>query len=209
MWAIAANNDVGAWLQCEGRVRIDFMRAQVWDRMDATDSVSGLLGGLRAGPVAPQCADNLRVSIEAAPSSASEGEDEELLSFLEGASAVHVACALLIKFGIYSEAARRKQHTTVLLPSRIGAVQLFGDIVVRPGETMLLSSADSAPASLIVSRHQLRVARRGVLQLLRMELRASIGGSAVYNDGEARAVNSTFAHCNASTNAVRRVMEVN
>ena len=51
----------------------------------------------------------------------SEGEeaDEELLSFLDGASAVHVSCTLLTKFGVYSEAARRKQHTTVSLPSHI------------------------------------------------------------------------------------------
>jgi hypothetical protein len=79
----------------------------------------------------------------------SEGEeaDEELLSFLDGASAVHVSCALLTKFGVFSEAARRKQHTTVSLPSHIGAVQLFGDVVVTPGETLLLSSADDTLAA--------------------------------------------------------------
>ena len=207
MWAIAASHDVEACVRCEGRVWIDFMRARVQDRMDANDSASGVLGGIRVGMVAPQCADDLRVSDE--PARVSEGEDEEVLSFLDGASAVHVSCTLLTKFGVYSEAARRKQHTTVLLPSHIGAVQLFGDVVVRPGETVLLSSADSTLASLIVTRHQLRVARGGALELVRLELRDSIGGSAIYNDGEARAVNCSFIRCNTSTNAIRRIMEVN
>ena len=209
-WAISAKkDDVQAWVRCEGRVWIDFMRAQARDGVDANDSVSGVLGGIRAGVVAPQCTDNLHISSEPAPVSEGEEADEELLSFLDGASAVHVSCALLTKFGVFSEAARRKQHTTVSLPSHIGAVQLFGDVVVTPGETLLLSSADDTLASLIVSQHQLRVTRGGALQIVRLEVRDSIGGSAIFNDGTTRAVNCSFIRCIASTNAIRRIMEVN
>jgi hypothetical protein len=32
--------------------------------VDANDSVSGVLGGIRAGVVAPQCTDNLHISSE-------------------------------------------------------------------------------------------------------------------------------------------------
>lgn len=137
--------------------------------------------------------------------------DQEIISFVEGASARQVACTLLWKFGVHSTASRQRD-TTVILPARVGAVELLGDVVVRRDEVLRLEAerpkAGTALLGLIVGPHQIQVELGAKLVLAWLDVAASFGGSAISNRGDLHAHNCSFSRNEVSLSAVQRVREL-
>jgi hypothetical protein len=136
----------------------------------------------------------------------SEAEDE-LLSFTNADSAVDVSCTLLRQFGTYTTAGRSNK-VTVRLPARIDKIELVGDIVVKAGQRVRIEATEGQLVNVIVGRWQLRVEPTAQLELVRLALSGSTGGSVVHNEGDLVIDSCLFSRNAASINAILRFVEV-
>ena len=197
VWVLSETDDRDAWGRCEGRLWIDFESSQSW--------AGGLDGPLRTGGLYIDTFDQCSELF-----SSPQGLDailEPTGDFRAGVSDVQVACALVGRLGTYSNRASR---LTVRLPALSDPIKLLGDIVVKAGESLTLTSFDvTQSATLLLGPSQLRVALGGQLELEGLTLLGSRGGSAVRSEGEVTVRNCNFERCVAATNAILRYAEAN
>ncbi len=194
-WSISPSAD--GWAQCEGRLWID---TQTWQLRDQSAS----LGGVHVDTIA-RCGSVL--ATEQTRSSVfrvtSDSDGNELLSFIDGVTAIDVSCTLLWRFGAHGRASRSMTSSTVLLPPIVGAFELVGDFVVAEGEMVTLQGLGTA-TELLIGGRQLRVDRGGKLTLVDLVLSAAVGGSAVAAAGEVALLRAMVAGCSGGINVVLR-----
>jgi hypothetical protein len=119
---------------------------------------------------------------------------------------MQLACMLLREFGVH--APQQRHATTVRLPASADAIALRGVWVVRAGSSLrVVGVAGNPPTRIVVGARQLRVDLGGKLELERVSVAHSDGGSALVNAGELSVVDCSFVHCAASVNAVVRYIE--
>jgi hypothetical protein len=87
-------------------------------------------------------------------------------------------------------------------------IELVSDILVRDGEFLRVESPPSAPVTLTLRSHRLRVENAGKLEVCALILADSIGGSAIVSTGDVRAENCTFARCITSMSLLLRFAEL-
>ncbi len=155
-----------------------------------------------------RCADELATEVlwmaKLSANAGSHDDQHTEMTFAEGASAMHVACALLLRLGAYSSAP--SPSFLVRLPADIGSIVLTGDIVVFDGSSLTLEGA--LGTELVMGPWQLKVDRGGKLDLLRIRVVDTRGGgSALYSEGGVKVLNSSFERCVTSTNLVLRSAE--
>jgi hypothetical protein len=154
-WAVSAVDDRDAWGRCEGVARIE------------TRHETGDGDHFRVDSEMEPCAAMLSTAesreamiISEVDGAGQEDASVETVRFVQGASALHVACTLLRMFGAqarpYQSAAMR---SAVWVPADVGAIQLVGDIVVREGSSLALRAEEGASATLVLGKAQLRVER--------------------------------------------------
>ena len=210
LWVISTVEDRRAWDQCEGRLWIGLETAQAH-----TDALtrSGDAGGVHFELGMDECADVLATEasrlepiftdLGGANRRAESSSEGTLLAFTEAASATQVQCTLLRLFGAHSASV---SPTTVRLPSRIDKVVLAGDLVVHAGTSLRLEG--EATTTLIVGTKQLRIERKGQLELVGLTIADSVGSSALVSHGGQVVVrNTTFARCETRTNTFFRGQE--
>jgi hypothetical protein len=132
-------------------------------------------------------------------------------------SAMHIACALLRSFGTHTvraldvtrPAAESAPMTNITIRLAYSSVaHLFGDLVVRKGESLRLEADDSTSLAIIVlGAHQLRVEAGGTLELVRVKLTRSTNSSAMRVSGQVVAVDSTFSDCVTGVSYIARYLE--
>jgi hypothetical protein len=125
----------------------------------------------------------------------------ETVGFAPNVTAEEVACTLLWRFGSFTVGGDRAASVVVQLPPHLSTIKLQGDIYVRNGESITI---EGMGVSISVGLHQIRVAAGGSLMLFRAMVVDSVGGSAVYSEGEVTATKCTFARNVAKSNVLIR-----
>ena len=211
-WVITATRDLDAWSRCEGRVWLDLDSARA--RTDATDrsaEAGGMFFDLSVGQCDAELAavENGSVDPTSSPDVADPSEQgrSQLVAFSEDASAVHVACSLLRRFGAFSTVRVDGSSSIVLLPSGMKMVQLLGHIVVHAGERLRIEARAGSPTSLAMGRWQIQVHAGAKLELFGIGIVDAVGASAMAIFGEVVATNCTFSRCVAGPNVVLYAVE--
>jgi hypothetical protein len=96
-------------------------------------------------------------------------DSRETITFAEGAAASDVACFLMLRLGPHNEAARTLP-IVIRLPSTGQTIELVSDILVREGEVLRIESPLTAPATVTLHSHRLRVETGGELELYALTL---------------------------------------
>jgi hypothetical protein len=206
MWSLSPTWDRTAG--CEGRLwlAVATSRLQHGPEDRARD-----VGGVHFDFELRWCSEALVEALSRAESpvaNAAADAAEQLVTWAEGTSSLRVGCDLLLQFGAHSAGRRmRPLRTRVQFPEGVDAVEVFTDLVVQQGETVVLVSSGPALTTMSIGRRHLRVDAGGSLSLVRLALVDSTGSSAVYSEGELHAVNSTFARCVTAANAVFKFAE--
>ena len=205
-WAVSSVNDAGERSRCEGRLWIDLETATLYfDRSDRSQAAGGLHFDLDVA----ECANNLAADTFSLVREATGAEatgSALSYSFLPGASATDVSCALMRWVGPYA-AGSAGRAVTVDLPGWISAISLVVDIVVHTGDSLCIRSAANTSVVVVIGRRQVTVQSGGFLELQRLSLVNSVGGAALVSRGEARAANCTFQRCVTYGNLLVRATE--
>ncbi len=200
-WAISGTQDSAAWDRCEGRAWIDLATSRA--RLDAVDRASE--AGTFFGYEIDLCAQVFGTEqSRLAPLRSTMDGDIERVGFAPDVTAEEVTCTLLWRFGSFTVGGDRAASAVVQLPPHLSAIKLQGDIYVRKGESITI---EGMGVSISVGRQQIRVAAGGSLTLFRAMVVDSVGGSAVYSEGEVTATKCTFARNVAKSNVLIRSNE--
>jgi predicted outer membrane repeat protein len=216
--AIATTHDEDAWSRCEGRVWIDLNSGRA--RTNATDQLSAVGGSFfelsigrcseEFATIRSEVGDAARVQsdMNSAHELDPSRQSPMVLTFLEGASAEHVACKLVWLFGPFSVLGREGRSSTVRLPSGLMApIELLDHILVRPGESLRIEADPTSPTMLELGRWQLQVAAGARLELHGVGIVDAVGASAMVTYGEVTATNCTFARCVGGVDLILRFAE--
>jgi predicted outer membrane repeat protein len=98
----------------------------------------------------------------------------------------------------------------VHLPELNGEIELRADIVIRPGDVVVLNGvrSDTNRTTILLGSRQIRVDRGGRLDLIRLAITGSIGGSALFSEGIVATINCSLVRNMAATNFVARFAEL-
>lgn len=200
-WAISATQDDAAWERCEGHVWLDLATSRA--RLDAVDRASE--AGTYFGFGMERCAHVLETeqSRLAALRSTRDG-DVETVNFAQGVTAEQVACTLLWKFGAFTIAGDRAASAVVQLPPDLSKIHLQGDLYLRKGESITIEGMGN---SISVGSTQIRVDSGGSLRLMSATIVDSVGGSAIYSEGDVLVTKCTFTKNVANTDLLQRFAE--
>ena len=217
MWAITPVYDRAQWSHCVGIIRIDLatLQAQFQYGLGAETPMSSV----HFDADLAQCSQVLSTEarrlaamqppMPGAESRDREGgsEESEVLEFLGSASALEISCTLLWKLGPHS-ATIRKRSTIVRIPARTDSIELIGDITVRAGESLRIEGeGDPLRPIMTIDSRQLRVEKGGSLELVRLCIEGSTGGSAIFSEGSVVISNCTVRRCVVTSNVVGRFAE--